>query len=115
MMTHERNTRFGTRAIHAGQRPEPTTGAIMTPVFQTSTYVQPELGRHTGYEYARTQNPTREALEGNVASLEGGKYGVAFAISSPTWATYSSQLFMISSRNSVRMVPAASAASLRFG
>ena len=79
MMTHEKNARFGTRAIHAGQRPEPTTGAIMTPVYQTSTYVQPELGRHTGYEYARTQNPTREALEGNVASLEGGKYGVAFA------------------------------------
>ncbi|HEX2091844.1 MAG TPA: cystathionine gamma-synthase [Longimicrobiaceae bacterium] len=71
--------RFGTRAIHAGQRPDPTTGAIMTPVYQTSTYVQPELGRHLGYEYARTQNPTREALEGNVASLEGGRYGLAFA------------------------------------
>lgn len=71
--------RFGTRAIHAGQTPEPTTGAIMTPVFQTSTYVQPELGRHLGYEYARTQNPTREALEGNVASLEGGRHGIAFA------------------------------------
>jgi cystathionine gamma-lyase len=71
--------RFGTLAIHAGQRPEPTTGAIMVPVYQTSTYVQPELGRHTGYEYARTQNPTREALEGNVAALEGGKHGLAFA------------------------------------
>jgi cystathionine gamma-lyase len=71
---------FGTRAIHAGQRPEPTTGAIMTPVFQTSTYVQPELGKpQGGYEYARTHNPTREALEGNVASLEGGKHGVAFS------------------------------------
>jgi len=70
---------FGTRAIHAGQRPDPTTGAIMTPVFQTSTYVQPELGRHLGYEYARTQNPTREALEGNVAALESGRYGLAFA------------------------------------
>jgi cystathionine beta-lyase/cystathionine gamma-synthase len=70
---------FGTRAIHAGQRPDPTTGAIMTPVYQTSTYVQPELGRHLGYEYARTQNPTREALEGNVASLEGGRHGIAFA------------------------------------
>jgi cystathionine beta-lyase/cystathionine gamma-synthase len=70
---------FGTRAIHAGQRPDPTTGAIMTPVFQTSTYVQPELGRHLGYEYARTQNPTREALEGNVAALEGGRFGLAFA------------------------------------
>jgi cystathionine gamma-lyase len=71
--------RFGTRAIHAGQRPDPTTGAIMTPVYQTSTYVQPALGRHLGYEYARTHNPTREALEGNVASLEGGRFGVAFA------------------------------------
>lgn len=70
---------FGTRAIHAGQHPDPTTGAIMTPVYQTSTYVQPELGRHLGYEYARTQNPTREALEANVASLESGRFGVAFA------------------------------------
>ena len=70
--------RFGTRAIHAGQQPDPTTGAIMPPVYQTSTYVQPELGRDLGYEYARTQNPTREALEGNVASLEGGKHGIAF-------------------------------------
>ena len=71
--------RFGTRAVHAGQSPDPSTGAIMTPVFQTSTYVQPELGRHLGYEYARTQNPTREALEGNVAALETGRYGLAFA------------------------------------
>jgi cystathionine gamma-lyase len=71
--------RFGTRAVHAGQHPDPTTGAIMTPVFQTSTYVQPELGRHLGYEYARTQNPTREALEGNVAALEGAAHGLAFA------------------------------------
>ena len=71
--------RFGTRAIHAGQEPEPTTGAIMTPVYQTSTYVQPELGRHLGFEYARTHNPTREALERNVASLEEGRFGIAFA------------------------------------
>jgi len=70
---------FGTRAIHAGQRPDPTTGAIMTPVFQTSTYVQPELGRHLGYEYGRTHNPTREALEGNIAALEGGRHGLSFA------------------------------------
>jgi cystathionine gamma-lyase len=70
---------FGTRAIHAGQRPDPTTGAIMTPVFQTSTYVQPELGRHLGYEYGRTHNPTREALEGNIAALEGGRFGLSFA------------------------------------
>jgi cystathionine gamma-lyase len=75
----ESTRRFGTRAIHAGQRPDPTTGAIMTPVYQTSTYVQPELGRHLGYEYARTHNPTREALEGNVASLESGRHGLAFA------------------------------------
>jgi cystathionine gamma-lyase len=71
--------RFGTRAVHAGQQPDPSTGAIMMPVYQTSTYVQPELGRHLGYEYARTQNPTREALEANVASLESGRYGLAFA------------------------------------
>ncbi len=70
---------FGTRAVHAGQHPDPTTGAIMTPVYQTSTYVQPELGRHLGYEYARTQNPTREALERNVAALESSTYGLAYA------------------------------------
>ncbi|HET7463801.1 MAG TPA: cystathionine gamma-synthase [Longimicrobium sp.] len=79
--THDlmREYGFGTRAIHAGQRPDPTTGAIMTPVYQTSTYVQPELGRHLGYEYARTHNPTREALEGNIAALESGKHGICFA------------------------------------
>jgi len=70
---------FGTLAIHAGQRPDPTTGAIMPPIYQTSTYVQPELGRHLGYEYARVQHPTREALEANVAALEGGKHGLSFA------------------------------------
>mgnify|MGYP002778334435 CR=1 FL=1 len=71
--------RFGTKAIHAGQSPDPTTGAVITPVYQTSTYVQPELGRHLGYEYARTHNPTREALERNVAALEEGRHGLAFA------------------------------------
>ncbi|MGH7553349.1 MAG: trans-sulfuration enzyme family protein [Longimicrobiales bacterium] len=72
--------RFGTRAIHAGQAPEATTGAIMPPIFQTSTYVQPRLGEPLhGYEYARVQNPTRETLEANVASLENGKHGAAFA------------------------------------
>lgn len=70
---------FGTRAIHAGQRPEPLAGAIMTPVYLTSTYVQEGLGRHKGYEYARGKNPTREALERNVAALEGGRHGFAFA------------------------------------
>src|SRR6476620_12463400 len=70
---------FGTRAIHAGQRPEPLAGAIMTPVYLTSTYVQDGLGENKGYEYARGQNPTREALERNVAALEGGRYGFAFS------------------------------------
>ena len=70
---------FGTRAIHAGQRPEPLAGAIMTPLYLTSTYVQEGLGRNKGYEYARGKNPTREALERNVAALEGGRHGFAFA------------------------------------
>ncbi len=69
---------FATRAIHAGQSPDPMSGAVMTPIYQTSTYVQEGLGRHKGYEYARTQNPTREALERCVASLEGGTHGFAF-------------------------------------
>jgi cystathionine beta-lyase/cystathionine gamma-synthase len=72
-------TRFGTRAIHAGQRPEPLAGAIMTPIYATSTYVQDALGEHKGYEYARGRNPTREALERNVAALEGATHGFAFA------------------------------------
>lgn len=72
-------SRFATRCVHAGQAPEPTTGAITTPVFQTSTYVQDGLGRHRGYEYARLQNPTREAAEANIASLEGGGHGIAFS------------------------------------
>ena len=71
--------RFDTRCVHAGQSPEPVTGAITTPVFQTSTYVQDGLGRHRGYEYARLQNPTREACEANIAALEGGRHGVAFS------------------------------------
>ena len=70
---------FGTRAIHAGQRPEPLAGAIMTPVYLTSTYVQDALGQNKGYEYARGRNPTREAFERNVASLEGGQHGFAFS------------------------------------
>jgi cystathionine beta-lyase/cystathionine gamma-synthase len=69
---------FATRAVHAGQRPDPYSGAVMTPIYQTSTYVQEGLGRHKGYEYARTQNPTREALERCVASLEGANHGFAF-------------------------------------
>jgi cystathionine beta-lyase/cystathionine gamma-synthase len=75
-----RSHRFGTLAIHAGQEPEPTTGAIMPPIFQTSTYVQPKLGEPKGgYEYARVQNPTREAMERNIAALESGTHGMAFA------------------------------------
>ncbi len=70
---------FETRAIHAGQRPDPTTGAVMTPVYLTSTYVQDGPGVHKGFEYSRTRNPTRDALEGCLASLEGAKYGLAFA------------------------------------
>jgi cystathionine beta-lyase/cystathionine gamma-synthase len=71
--------RFSTLCIHAGQAPDPSTGAIITPIFQTSTYVQDELGKHKGYEYARTQNPTRAALEQNIAAIEGGKGAFAFA------------------------------------
>lgn len=69
---------FSTKAIHAGQIPDPTTGAVMTPVYLTSTYVQQELGKHKGYEYTRVSNPTRTALEKNIAALEGGKEGMAF-------------------------------------
>jgi cystathionine gamma-lyase len=71
--------RFGTRAIHAGQEPDPTTGAIMTPIYATSTYVQRSPGVHRGFEYSRTQNPTRLAYERCVADLEGGARGLAFA------------------------------------
>ena len=70
---------IATRAVHAGQEPDPITGAIMTPIFQTSTYVQPKLGEHTGFEYSRTRNPTRDALERNLAALEGGMHGFAFS------------------------------------
>ena len=73
------NARFSTVCIHAGQQPDPSTGAIITPIYQTSTYVQDALGRHKGYEYARTQNPTRAALEANLAAIEGGRAGFAFA------------------------------------
>ncbi len=72
-------TAFETRAIHAGQSPDPTTGAIMTPIFQTSTYVQAGPGEHTGYEYSRTGNPTRTALEANLAALEGATFGRCFS------------------------------------
>ncbi|HKB15922.1 MAG TPA: PLP-dependent transferase, partial [Planctomycetota bacterium] len=71
--------RFGTRAVHGGQEPDPSTGAIMTPVYLTSTYVQPQPAKPVGgYDYSRTKNPTRVALEANLASLEGGAWGLAF-------------------------------------
>jgi cystathionine gamma-lyase/cystathionine beta-lyase/cystathionine gamma-lyase/homocysteine desulfhydrase len=73
------NARFSTICLHAGQEPDPSTGAIVTPIYQTSTYVQEALGKHKGYEYARTQNPTRAALEGNLAAIESGKAAFAFA------------------------------------
>lgn len=74
-----RDARFSTICIHAGQEPDPATGAIITPIYQTSTYVQEALGRHKGFEYARTQNPTRLAVEQNLAAIEGGRAAFAFA------------------------------------
>ena len=71
--------KFNTKVIHAGIEPDPSTGAIMTPIFQTSTYVQNAPGDHKGYEYARTQNPTRDALQKNLAALENGNFGICFA------------------------------------
>jgi len=70
---------FATIAIHAGQDPDPTTGAVTVPIYQTSTYAQDGLGKHKGFEYARTQNPTRSAVEANIAALEGARFGFAFA------------------------------------
>lgn len=71
--------KFSTKAIHVGQEPDPSTGAIITPIFQTSTYVQEEIGKHKGYEYARTQNPTRSSLEATLASLEEAEFGLCFS------------------------------------
>ena len=70
---------FSTTAIHAGNEPDPATGAVTVPIYQTSTYAQEGLGRHKGFEYARTQNPTRLAMEQNIAALEGARFGYAFA------------------------------------
>ncbi|MBG7615703.1 cystathionine gamma-synthase [Brevundimonas sp. BAL450] len=79
-MTSRKNSQgFSTRAIHAGQRPDPTTGAVMTPIYATSTYAQESPGVNKGYEYARGKNPTREAFEACIADLEGGTHGFAFA------------------------------------
>ena len=71
--------KFGTKAIHAGVAPDPSTGAIMTPIYQTSTYVQKSPGDHLGYEYSRTHNPTRTALQQSLAALENGKHGICFS------------------------------------
>jgi cystathionine gamma-lyase len=79
ILPHDLDHHFGTRAVHSGQVPEPLTGSVMTPIYQTSTYIQEGIGKHKGYEYARTQNPTREALERNVASLENAQHGFAFS------------------------------------
>jgi len=85
-MSHN-ELKFATRAIHGGQSPEPVTGAVMPPIFTTSTYVQPSPGRHTGFEYSRTQNPTRYAYENLVANLEGGSRGFGFASGMAATAT----------------------------
>ncbi len=79
MKWNPREFGFATRAIHAGQEPDPTTGAIMTPVYLSSTFVQSSPGEHKGYEYSRTKNPTRKAFEDCLANLEGGRFGFAFA------------------------------------
>src|SRR6201988_3995755 len=71
--------KFSTKAIHAGQEPDQATGAVSVPIYQTSTYAQEGIGKHKGFEYARTQNPTRSALESNLAALEGGRACFAFA------------------------------------
>jgi cystathionine beta-lyase/cystathionine gamma-synthase len=78
-MKLQKSARFATVCIHAGQEPDPSTGAIITPIFQTSTYVQEAVGKHKGFEYARTQNPTRGTVEANLAAIEGGKAAFAFA------------------------------------
>lgn len=78
-IVEERSWHIETKTIHAGQTPDPGTGAVMTPIYQTSTYAQEAPGVHRGYEYSRTDNPTRAALERNLAALEGGRYGLAYA------------------------------------
>ena len=78
-MSAEPTPGFSTRAIHAGQKPDPATGAVVVPIYQTSTFAQDALGKHRGYEYSRTGNPTRAALETCIAALEGGAHGLAFA------------------------------------
>src|ERR1700739_2832982 len=79
MSTKKAKAGFATRAIHVGQEPDPSTGAVAPPIFATSTYVQEEIGKHKGYEYARVSNPTRTRLEENLAALEGGMSAKVFA------------------------------------
>jgi cystathionine gamma-lyase len=82
----EQSHRFGTNCVHAGQVPDPTTGAIMTPVYMTSTFVQKSPGVFKdGYDYARSKNPTRTALEANLAALEGGRFGLTFSSGLRRW------------------------------
>src|SRR6202162_4539260 len=87
MNDESRDQRFATRVIHGGQRPDPLTGAVITPIYATSTYVQSSPGVHQGYEYSRTSNPTRDALQAAVANLEGGAAGFAFASGMAATAT----------------------------
>ena len=94
--------RFATRVIHGGQRPDPLTGAIMPPIYATSTYVQSSPGVHQGYEYSRTRNPTRDALQAAVASLEGGAAGFAFASGMAASATVPDVTRQLSSSTSAR-------------
>ena len=93
-MEHNHEHGFGTKAIHAGQIPDPTTGAIMTPIYQTSTYVQKSPGVIVGeYDYSRAANPTRTAIEANIAALEGGKHGLCFSsgvAATSDWSTKTS-------------------------
>ena len=90
--------KFATKVIHAGIQPDPLTGAVMTPIYQTSTYAQESPGVHKGYAYARSQNPTREALEKNLAALENGQHGISgrpglFLLSVPAFDIVSGFLF----------------------
>src|SRR6201984_3309963 len=91
--------RFATRVIHGGQKPDPLTGAVMPPIYATSTYVQSSPGVHQGYDYARTRNPTRDALQAAIANLEGGTAGFAFASG---MATTSTVLELIDSGSHIR-------------
>jgi cystathionine gamma-lyase len=87
MTDKSRDSHFNTRVIHGGQQPDPRTGAVMPPIYATSTYVQSSPGVHKGYEYSRTANPTRDALQASVANLEGGAAGFAFASGMAATAT----------------------------